>query len=346
MSPPLNPIGDIATPGLNENLPIETVTWETTSDWDNAVSEEAMEHPSGTVQQTPTEDGFEDLTSSDSVPSGWNPATGKSIDDSTTTPFGSVSLYSNTDVSGAALEATGLSHAPSQITFAYRETSTQGGHQYYIENGSGQVICHFGTGNPEVGVESGSGAYCLESLPNPDYGAFRRFTVTFDWPNDQFDILWEDIEGSTGDRSRAGLSFLNSSSEIGYVAVGNNSLRASDFCSANPGNWSDGWVDELYGVPVSGTLTTATKSFTGPTQPDLQNLAYSLNTGNISLDIIGSPGTGSEEIVTQSLDGATSYTLTWSASHEDFRVKLNHESPDRELANIPTLSRVELQGEV
>lgn len=72
---------------------------------------------------------------------------------------------------------------------------------------------------------------------------------------------------------------------------------------------------------TSGTLTTATKSFSSAATPDLQNLDYSLNGESITLDVIGSPGTADEEIVSQTLDGASSYTLTWSASHTDFRLK-------------------------
>lgn len=74
---------------------------------------------------------------------------------------------------------------------------------------------------------------------------------------------------------------------------------------------------------LSGSLTTATKTFGSSVTPDLTALDYSLNSQSIDLDVIGSPGTASEEIVTQTLDGATSYTLTWSSSHTDFRIRPN-----------------------
>jgi hypothetical protein len=72
---------------------------------------------------------------------------------------------------------------------------------------------------------------------------------------------------------------------------------------------------------TNGHLESATKSFGSTVQPNLSNLSYSLNGESIDLDVIGSPGTASEEVVTQTLDGASSYSLTWSSGHTDFRVR-------------------------
>lgn len=87
-------------------------------------------------------------------------------------------------------------------------------------------------------------------------------------------------------------------------------------------------------------LETATKSFSSDKTPDLQNLVYSLNGASIDLDVIGSPGTGSEEIVTQSLDGSASYTLNWSNAHQDFRLKPRFSSTD--VTNAAQFSEGEL----
>lgn len=83
-------------------------------------------------------------------------------------------------------------------------------------------------------------------------------------------------------------------------------------------------INSMYQVantPVSGSLTTASKTYSNTHQPDLYDLDYALNGESITIDVIGSPGTASEETVSQVLDGASSYTLPWTNSHSEFRVK-------------------------
>jgi hypothetical protein len=99
-------------------------------------------------------------------------------------------------------------------------------------------------------------------------------------------------------------------------------------------------VQTLYDVvDKQSTLTTATKSFSSPVKPDLQNLSYSLNGQSIDVEVIGSPS-GSSESVVQTLGGASSYSLNWSNSHSNFRIKTTLESVDKTVT--PTISRVEL----
>lgn len=101
--------------------------------------------------------------------------------------------------------------------------------------------------------------------------------------------------------------------------------------------------DTVTGTISGGTapyLETATKSFSANEQPDLQNLTYSLNGESITLEVIGSPGTASEEVVSQSLGGASSYTLTWSSGHQDFRLRPNFETAS--LSSVATFSGGEL----
>lgn len=78
----------------------------------------------------------------------------------------------------------------------------------------------------------------------------------------------------------------------------------------------------------SGSLTTIEKSYSSPQTPDLSGLVYTLNGETISVDVVGSPGEAGEEIVTQSLAGATSYDLTWSNAHTDFEVVFNLSTVD------------------
>lgn len=101
-------------------------------------------------------------------------------------------------------------------------------------------------------------------------------------------------------------------------------------------------IQDHYDSGTQGSLTTATKSFSSASTPDLQNLSYSLNGESIDLDVIGSPGTASEEVVTQTLDGGDSYSLTWADSHTDFRIRPSLSSSA--VTATPTFSRGELLG--
>lgn len=76
---------------------------------------------------------------------------------------------------------------------------------------------------------------------------------------------------------------------------------------------------------ASGTLTTATKSFSSPQKPNLSGFAYNLNGQSATVDVVGSPGTSSEERITVPLDGSTSYSIhdQWSDAHTDFRLEFS-----------------------
>lgn len=130
--------------------------------------------------------------------------------------------------------------------------------------------------------------------------------------------------------------------DIGRYAYGNSNAIDGQYHMARLYNreLTSTQVQTLYDTLTGGSLTTATKSFGSNRQPDLQNLSYSLNGQSITLDVIGSPGTASEEIVSQALDGSTSYTLTWGSGHTDFRVKLNLSTTNE--FQTPTVSRVEV----
>jgi hypothetical protein len=78
----------------------------------------------------------------------------------------------------------------------------------------------------------------------------------------------------------------------------------------------------------SGSLTTVEKSFSSPQKPDLTGLVYTLNSQSITVDVVGSTGTASEERVSVTLDGATQYELSWSNSHTDFRLEYSLSTSD------------------
>lgn len=108
---------------------------------------------------------------------------------------------------------------------------------------------------------------------------------------------------------------------------------------------SDAECKGLYDDLFNASLTTDTKSLSSSGQPDLTGLSYALNDGSVDIDVIGSPGTADEEVVNSgSLDGTqTSASLSWSASHTDFRVR-----PNLSISAItdapPTVSTIELQA--
>lgn len=85
---------------------------------------------------------------------------------------------------------------------------------------------------------------------------------------------------------------------------------------------TDSEMQAFHDAGLGGSLTTATKSFSSASAPDLTDLTYSLNGGGIDVTVIGSPGAAGEETNTVTLDGSTSFTLTWSNTHTDFRLKI------------------------
>lgn len=82
-------------------------------------------------------------------------------------------------------------------------------------------------------------------------------------------------------------------------------------------------IKELYGTFTGeSTLTTSIKSFDSESRPDIESVEYSLNEGSIRLYITGSPD-ANEETKTIELSGSDSYDLSWTESHEKFRVRVD-----------------------
>jgi hypothetical protein len=110
---------------------------------------------------------------------------------------------------------------PDTIQVTYYETNDPSGGAIRWLDSSGEELCAVGSGNPQVQAVYGNNSYVLmESSPSPDYETWRRFTVTPDFGNGSFDVLWEDIGGSTGDRSQTGLAFVGSPSDVAEIQFG------------------------------------------------------------------------------------------------------------------------------
>lgn len=333
---PLSPIGDIGTSTLTEQTG-EIVTWSTPTDWDNAISEEFVSHASGTVSMVAGEDDWEDLSDGASAPSPWQASTGNVTNGRVQS--GSLAYYCG----GGANEVL-RSDFPSvayegQIEFYYNETSSQSGACWGLLNSNGNLIVEMATGNAQRGFHSGGGDRTI-GTPSQSYDTWHGWRIyNWDWANETFDIEWFDPSGNDSTQTYTGEPFANPASAIESYWVGSAKTDGS-YGSWSTGSASDMWVDLCYGVLYESTITTGTKSFSSTTQPNLQNLTYSLNGGSVTLDVIGSPGTASEEVLTQSLTGSNGYSLSWSSSHSDFRIKATVGSGDRQTS--PTISQLEL----
>lgn len=374
---PLEPIGDIGVANLTQAVVSETLTWETASDWDNAVSEFGVVHESVAdtdhSDETVIKKGYSATSPMLSPDAAW-----LLHEDSGSTAHDVSGNNNDGTINGTNLGVTGLlgttgfrfdgsgsdwigsipfSH-PAQADFtvlAWVKTPVNKNGNNYVSTWTGDA----------VGIILGVGA---SSVSSETFSARTRASntnqQTRETSNKYNDDVWH-LLGYTWDHDNEVANLYADGSDVSDTQLADqgslDSLGSDDDFemgrSGNRGEYFDGdlagvWVfnntilsasniSDFYDV-VGGesTLTTATKSLSAQGQPDLQNLSYTLNGESITLDVIGSPGTASEEIVSQSLDGATSYTLSWSNSHTDFRIKPRLSTSD--VTTTPTFSRGEL----
>jgi len=358
MTPPLNPIGDIATPALTEG---GGITWETATDWDNAVDEARVVHDTfGDRDEGEVVLGFK-LSSQASA----NLLAYYPFDDEST-PIngygpGAVDLGTNGTLS---LGATGLLGS-TEIDFTDAFVGQNpGGFDIGGQNsltvlvwvnpdavpsgtpghgGAGGIdtdlvmlrtnnndVCSLNLGNGDechFYVDGGDGGVSITSS-GAGIGTGTWYLVAGTWDGSTM-RLWLDAAQQASTSYSNGIT--NADPRESYFGAWDNSGPADSLngqmgeIRIYDGNLTPSELQEIYDTVYSGGyLTTATKSFVLDQTPDLSALDYALNGEGITLDVIGSPGTASEEIVSQTLDGATSYNLTWSASHADFRIKINH----------------------
>jgi hypothetical protein len=332
---PLSPIGDIASATLTEQAGSETVTWSTASDWDNAVSESYVDHDttSDIVNMVRGLDSFEDFSPGDTPGSPYTNVA-SNVDITNTQAFdGSNSLkFEGIQNVGITLDLTSNPQTPDEFVWYHYETGSETDHSLTVLNGNGDPIVRSGSNNPQQIYVTGTQG---EQIAKPSTRVWHKWRFfNFDYTNGTFDVEWAEPSSNTS-VTRTGQDGLNSFSNIGGWEVDRNGYWQGGSASSE-----DSWVDLVWGVYATSTLTTSTKAFSSAGKPNLQNLSYTLNGQNITLEIIGSPGTASEEVVTQSLDGSTSYSLSWSNTHTDFRVKMKLESTDR--TTTASVSKVEL----
>lgn len=370
----LEPIGDIADVNMG-GAATETLTWETATDWDNAVSETGVGHYS----QTNT-----DYSDASTIRIAYDYATFAEFtpDPIASYPFHEDSGSTANDLSGngndgaingATVGQTGLlgtsaysfdgsdddvsiSDAsplfPTTFTVtcwvyvtsanvyngfvAKTDSNVAAPFELRTSNDSAPQSVDFWVGNGSSGdnVVSSSDVIPLDT--------WTFVAVTYDDGGKSGEIFIDGTSANTGTTNQS-----VSDSDTKPLMIGDRddgvtpmSGRIADV-RAYDTVLSASQIQTLYDVvDTEGTLTTATKSFSSATSPNLQNLSYALNSQSITLDVIGSPGTASEEIVSQTLDGATSYSLTWSNSHTDFRLKPRLSTSDPTVT--PTFGRGEL----
>jgi hypothetical protein len=338
-------LGDIADVSLHE-----TITWDTTTDWDNQTDQKSVVHDGfgdypggGTIQKgvpkrsdmvfyAPLHDGSTPITEvingHDGSSNNANLEDSRNVVNTTTIGFN----RSNNDYITFPDSSDYRIDAPVTVSFGVwfdqfseemlfqgtKDDNSTSGPRCWLGGGGTDFIFRFYTDTQEVTIQ--------ESSSNYSTGTWYVFTMTMDssanteaWidkssvgtnSGDTTSLLWTDStrdtiiasRGSNGDALDGNLS---------HVFVTDSAWTQSD---------QDALVDALKGG-AGGYLQTSTKSFSSPSKPDLTNLSYSLNGESMDVDVIGSPGTASEETVTKTLDGSTSYTLTWSNSHTDFQIK-------------------------
>lgn len=94
-------------------------------------------------------------------------------------------------------------------------------------------------------------------------------------------------------------------------------------------------------IKKPGTLTTQTKSSDEAYKANLANLSYTLNGGSINVTVIGSPSTSDEERQTVTLNGTSSYNLSWTQAHSTYQIKLKLSHTD--ITKTPTISKIQLK---
>lgn len=136
----------------------------------------------------------------------------------------SLNIQGPTDTNGfdPTITTTFSAATPDTVQVTYYETSSPTGGAIRWLDSSGEELCAVGSGNPQAQVVFGSGGSTevLASSPTPNYGAWRRFTITPDFAAGTFDVLWEDIDGSTADSTATGLAFVGNPSDVGEIQFG------------------------------------------------------------------------------------------------------------------------------
>jgi hypothetical protein len=114
----------------------------------------------------------------------------------------------------------------SGLRVSYYEGSSVGGGAIRWLSSNSEELCTVGTANPQVQVIFGGGSSEIVNSPSPEYNEFRRFTITPDFSAGKFDVIWEDIGGSSPDAALSGLDFVDNPNDVARVEFGSDSRGA------------------------------------------------------------------------------------------------------------------------
>lgn len=310
-------------------------TWSTASDWDNNVSSQNVRHPSDTVLYDGPQDGFEDGQVDDT----WTVTNSYLTAAQDRVYAGDYSAYTSNSSSGtyiARFQPSALSGGDQieDFFFYYQETSNQSGGGMRLLNSNGDVELGVATDNPQFFADGASGPTEIDG--GSGYDDWVKVTVTPDWSAGTFDVEFYNIDD---DYTRTGTFDLKQGVDVETV----------QFDDYNAGAWQGGsnmdmWIDNVAvmpsGVDGDGVLTTTSRTYSSPQTPFLTGLSYDEAGGTVRFEVVGSPGTDDEEVVTVLPDGDTDKPLNWSQSHTDFQLRLRLRPGNA--VTEPSVSAVEL----
>jgi hypothetical protein len=283
----------------------ETVAWETETDWDSAVSETDVVHPSDVVELATSNSTYIDLAHDD----------------------GQVGNIGNSSSDFYSMSFVGNGSDASRVGVWLEEGNSEGEVRVAIcpDDGGGRADALNPLWESSLIDPGSTGQWFYRDIPGVTLTDGKRYHVVIDGYQN----------GGTG-YSNVGLSTETTSTNENFYysndGGGSWTEYSSPFALELETSGGSSYVS-------SGSLTTATKSFSQPFEPDLDSLVYSLNGESATLDVIGSPTLAGEEIQSITLDGATSYTIAWNSSHTDFRIKINLSSGG---SNTPTVDSLPL----
>lgn len=337
-----------------------SLSWETASDWDNAVSESGVAHES--VSNTDHNDDTTVLKgySYASPPNSANllgywplhedsgstayDISGNGNDGSINGPtIGQTGILGSTayDFDGTDDEVdlgsaiSSLSSFTVEAWMKTRSTSEQetvslrANNDFYLGVRNGNWAAHIWDG--------GNNAASGNSVTT---GTWIHLVATWDGSTLR---LYED-GAETGSNSVSSMTNAGRRDGIGQDSRGANNDH--DGLVAEVAVWDTAFSSSTIAARAdvahaTSTLESSTKSFGSPQEPDLSNLSYNLNGESITLDVIGSPGTSSEEIQSVTLDGGSEYSLSWNNAHTDFRIRPNLDTTA--VTTSPTFSAATLE---
>jgi hypothetical protein len=348
---------------------IETVQWDTATDWDNAVSEAGVVHESyGDLEGAdvfqlgyPSYDrggsnlvafwSFDDDSSpiTDHTGNGWDATVNGPSYDSGAGLHNSDSWNwdgGNDWMNAGDIDA--LSNSGEFTICGWMNTNTGGGDDrdpLYVK----ETVVEIVLGDSSIGLfgyigDGSSWGNQLSDGTDHRDGSYHHVAGTYNDSTDTFALYLDGTK--TAENTSYGQSIGSNNTD---VEIGARQFESDWYANDNieylrvyDRELSDSEVQGLANAGTQGSLTTGTKSLLTPSQPSLNNLDYSLNGETITLDVIGSPGTADEETVSQTLDGSSSYTLSWSDTHTDFRVTANLSSSA--VTETPVMRTIGLQA--